>query len=288
MTTRNTLQPGKLGLIAGGGDLPVVLADLCRSTARPYLVLRLRGFADPVLDAHPGIDVGMAELGRQIDVLHREGCEAVCFAGVVQRPDFNKLRPDLRGLRSLPGAIAAAAKGDDALLRFLIKEFEQEGFKVEGAQEVASGLTLPAGALGSVSPGAEHQEDILLAVKVAKAIGMLDVGQGAVAAKGVVLAVEAQEGTDAMLRRCAGLPPELRGDPDGRSGVLAKWPKPIQERRIDLPTIGPATVEAAAAAGLAGIVGEAGATLVMDRAGLIAKADRLGLFVLGLEPQADG
>ena len=114
---------------------------------------------------------------------------------------------------------------------------------------------------------------------------MLDIGQGAVAAKGVVLAVEAQEGTDRdASRRCAELPVALRGTATHRVGVLAKWPKPIQERRIDLPTIGPATIEAAAAAGLAGIVGEAGATLVMNRAALIAAADRLGLFVMGLQP----
>jgi DUF1009 family protein len=274
----------KLGLIAGGGQLPIDLADYCRAAGRPVFVLRLRGFTDTALSEFPGAEVGIAELGRQLDLLRREGCEAVCFCGVVKRPDFAQLKPDLRALRSFPAAVAAASKGDDALLRFLIGEFEKEGFLIEGADEVAASMTLAVGPIGLVSPGAEHQADIRLAVAVAKANGALDVGQGAVAAGGVVLAVEAQEGTDAMLGRCAELPAALRGVSGRRIGVLAKWPKPIQERRIDLPTLGAATIEGAAAAGLAGVVAEAGATLIIDRSAVIAAADRLGLFVVGLEP----
>jgi DUF1009 family protein len=274
----------KLGLIAGGGQLPIDVVQSCRASGRPVFVLRLRGFADAALADFPGAEVGIAELGRQLDLLRREGCQAVCFCGIVKRPDFAQLKPDLRAIRSFPAAVAAAAKGDDALLRFLIAEFEKEGFEIEGADEVASNITLAAGPIGAVSPTAEHRDDIRLAVAVAKANGALDVGQGAVVAGGVVLAVEAQEGTDAMLGRCAALPITLRGTPGRRIGVLAKWPKPIQERRIDLPTVGAVTVEGAAAAGLAGIVAEAGATLIIDRSAVIAAADRLGLFVVGLEP----
>ncbi len=276
----------KLGLIVGGGELPASLADLCRVTGRPYFVLRLRGFADPQMATHPGAEVGIAELTRVFDLLHQEKCRAVCLAGNVRRPDFGKLKPDLRAIKFLPGVLAAALKGDDALLRHLIDQFEREGFNVEGAQDVAANLLLAEGPLGRIAPTAEHDADIAQAVKLAKAIGALDVGQAAVAAKGVVLALEAQEGTDALLSRCAVLPQELRGDADHRAGVLAKWPKSIQERRVDLPTIGVATVEGAAAAGLAGIVAEAGATLVMNRDALIAAADRLGLFVVGLKPEA--
>jgi DUF1009 family protein len=274
----------KLGLIAGGGQLPIDVVQSCRASGRPVFVLRLRGFADAALADFPGAEVGIAELGRQLDLLRREGCQAVCFCGIVKRPDFAQLKPDLRAIRSFPAAVAAAAKGDDALLRFLIAEFEKEGFEIEGADEVASNITLAAGPIGAVSPTAEHRDDIRLAVAVAKANGALDVGQGAVVAGGVVLAVEAQEGTDAMLGRCAALPITLRGTPGRRIGVLAKWPKPIQERRIDLPTVGAVPVEGAAAAGLAGIVAEAGATLIIDRSAVIAAADRLGLFVVGLEP----
>ena len=121
-----------------------------------------------------------------------------------------------------------------------------------------------------------------MALKAARAVGALDIGQAAVAARGVVLGVEAQEGTDALLARCAGLPTELLGTAQARVGVLAKWPKPIQERRVDLPTLGPATIEGAATAGLAGVAGEARGLLVLQREAVIEAADRLGLFVVGL------
>jgi DUF1009 family protein len=272
----------KLGLIAGGGDLPIRLAERCRTAGRPLFVIRLRDIADPALAAFPGEEAGLAELGRVISALRRSGCEAVCFAGQVKRPDLSALKPDLRGLKSLPAAIAAAGKGDDALLRFLVREFEAEGFIVEGADQVDHDLTLPAGPLGRHAPSPEHQDDIARAVQVAKLLGSEDIGQAVAVAGGLVLAVEAQEGTDAMLARCADLPAPLRGTSEARKGVLVKWPKPIQERRVDLPTLGAATVRGAAAAGLAGIVGEARGMLVIDRDAVAEAADALGLFVIGL------
>ena len=265
--------------------LPVLLAKDCRTAGRPLFVVRLKAMADPALAAFEGAEAGLAELGRIIGLLRTAGCEAVCFAGNVSRPDFRALKPDLRGLKALPAAVAAAGQGDDALLRFIVGEFESEGFRIEGAEEVSAALSLTDGPLGRVAPGPEHHADMAQALRTARRIGALDIGQGAVAAAGVVLAVEAQEGTDAMLRRCAGLPAALKGSADSRLGVLAKAPKPIQERRIDLPVIGPSTVELAAAAGLAGIVGEAGGVLVVERAAVIEAADRLGLFVFGLAPE---
>lgn len=275
---------GKLGLIAGGGALPVALARRCQAAGRPLFVVRLRGFAGADLMDFDGGEAGVVELGRVFDLLKSAACEAVCLAGRVDRPDFSALKPDLRGLKAMPGLIAAARHGDDALLRYLVGEFEKEGFWVEGAHEVDAGLTLGEGVLGAIVPQAEHGDDIRVALETARAIGRLDVGQGAVVADGLVLAVEAQEGTEAMLRRCAELPAALRGTPEARKGVIAKAPKPIQERRVDMPVIGPHTVEMAAAAGLAGVVGEAGAVLVIDRAATIAVADRLGLFVVGVAP----
>lgn len=272
----------KLGLIAGGGALPVTLAAHCAQARRPLFVLRLKGLADPALSAWPGAEVGLAELGRSLALLRENGCESVCFAGNVARPDLSALKPDLRGLRALPAAIAAARKGDDALLRFLVREIETEGFAVEGAQEIDAGLLLQEGPLGALSTPTALEPDIALAIRIARAIGALDVGQASVVVDGVVLATEAQEGTDAMLRRCAELPPALRGTEAARRGVLVKWPKPMQERRVDLPTIGRRTVELAAAAGLAGIVGEADSVLLVDREAIAEAADALGLFVVGL------
>ncbi|WP_269713410.1 UDP-2,3-diacylglucosamine diphosphatase [Caulobacter sp. NIBR2454] len=274
----------KLGLIAGGGTLPAEIANHCRSAERPFAVMRLRGFSGPEMRDFPGVDVGLGELGKCIKALKDAGCEAVCFAGNVSRPDFSSLKPDLRGLAALPGIVAAAKNGDDALLRKILAEFEKEGFAIEGAHEVVAGLTLPIGRLGAHSPTEGDGADIARALEVAREIGRLDVGQGCVVCRGLVLAVEAQEGTDAMLRRVADLPEALRGSSERLRGVLAKAPKPIQETRVDLPTIGVATVQRAARAGLAGIVGEAGRLIVLDREAVIAMADELGLFILGMEP----
>lgn len=274
----------KLGLIAGGGGLPVEIAEHCERSGRPLFVVRLKGFAGDSLAPFAGAEVGLAELGKCFKLLKRAGCEAVCLAGLVARPDFSTLVPDLRGLRALPGAILAAGKGDDALLRYLVGEFEKEGFAVEGAHEVMEDLGLPAGLLGAHAPNEQDRADAARALEVAREIGRLDVGQAAVVCRGLVLALEAQEGTAAMLARVGDLPEAIRGRPGAAAGVLAKAPKPIQETRVDMPTMGLATVQAAARAGLAGIVGEAGRLLVLDREAVIAAADELGLFILGVDP----
>jgi DUF1009 family protein len=275
----------KLGLIAGGGGLPLALAEHCRQGGRPCFVIRLRGFAEPAMDAFPGDVAGIAEIGRIVKLARDAGCEALCFAGLVRRPDFAALKPDLRGLTWLPGAMLAARKGDEALLRFLMSEFEKAGFRIEGAHEVMAELALPAGPLGRLAPQDDHSVDIAKAIQTARAIGALDIGQAVVVCDGLVLAVEAQEGTDALLRRVAELPADLRGAPGRRKGVLAKVAKPIQEDRVDLPTIGIATIEAADRAGLAGVVGVAGKMLVVERAAVAAAADAAGLFVAGVPDQ---
>jgi len=274
----------KLGLIAGGGGLPVEIAQHCERSGRPLFVIRLKGFAGTELSPYAGAEVGLAELGKCMKALKRAGCRSICLAGNVARPDFTSLVPDLRGLALLPKVIATARKGDDALLRLLVGEFEKEGFLVEGAHEVMEDLSLPSGPLGAHSPSDDSLADARQALEVARAIGRLDVGQAVVVARGLVLAVEAQEGTDALLARVADLPTHLKGRAGAGAGVLAKAPKPIQETRVDLPTIGLATVHGVARAGLAGIVGEAGRLLVLDRDETIALADQLGIFILGVEP----
>lgn len=271
----------KLGLIAGGGALPVSVAARCEAEGRPVFVVRLAGFADVHLARYPGLDAGMAEFGRILSALKKAGCTAVCFAGTVSRPDFRTLKPDMKGAALMPGIIAAATRGDDALLRKILSVFEGEGYAIEGADDILGGETLPAGALGAVRPTDEQLSDLRKALHVAEKAGELDIGQGAVVCQGLVLAVEAQEGTDAMLSRVAGLPADLRGSARERKGALGKAPKPIQDMRVDMPVIGARTVEMAAAAGLAGVGGVAGRLILIDRAGLIEAADRLGLFVWG-------
>ncbi|MBA4806780.1 UDP-2,3-diacylglucosamine diphosphatase LpxI [Brevundimonas sp.] len=272
---------GKLGLIAGGGDLPAAVAARCDAEGRPIFVVRLAGFADPHLIRWPGAEFGMAQIGAILKALKTEACTTVCLAGIVNRPDFKTLKPDLKGATLLPGIVAAAAKGDDALLRKILAVFEAEGFAVEGADDILGGETLPQGALGAVWPTPEQVSDLKKALHVAEKSGELDIGQGAVVCDGLVLAVEAQEGTDAMLSRVASLPADLRGSAASRKGALGKAPKPIQDLRVDMPVIGPRTVELAAAAGLAGIGGVTGRLILIDRPAIVAAADRLGLFVWG-------
>ncbi|MCI5043517.1 MAG: UDP-2,3-diacylglucosamine diphosphatase LpxI [Aquisalinus sp.] len=277
----------RLGIIAGGGKLPIKLAQTCKAAGKPYFVIRLKSFADDVLSSFTGEECGIAELGKIIRLLKKEECDAIVMAGLVPRPNFSALKPDWRGAALLPKALSAARKGDGAILNVLVDTFEAEGFLVIGAEEVADDLLAPIGHLGKIQPTQNDFSDMQKAADVIGALGPFDIGQGAVVRNGFVLAIEAAEGTDQMLRRCADLPSDVKGiDPDApqeRRGILLKRPKPGQELRVDLPTIGVETVNRAAAAGLAGIAVEADAALIMDREALTKLADEHGLFVYGFQ-----
>jgi DUF1009 family protein len=271
----------KLGVIAGGGELPVVLAEHCAATGAPYFVARISPYADAALDKHPGATNGLGAMGARMEAMRSAGCDAVVLIGQVPRPDVSKLELDDGAKAMLPAILAALPQGDDALLRAVLAEHERAGFKVLGAEQVMGDLLAPAGVWGAHAPRPPHMVDIVKGARIAHALGAFDIAQGVVVAAGHVLAVEAAEGTDEMLKRVAALPPALRGTPDAPRGVLVKRPKPIQERRIDLPTIGVRTIEAAGAAGLAGVAVEAGGALAVRRADLVAAADKAGLFVYG-------
>lgn len=274
----------RLGIVAGGGALPHAIADHCKATGQAYYVAQVAPFADGDWSGHPGARFDLGAMGARKAALREAGCDAVVMAGLVKRPDFSALAWDEGGKALLPKLVAAARQGDDALLRVLVADFEAEGFRVLGAHEACPPLLARAGALGARAPDAQALSDIAKAWAVADALGRWDVGQAVAVCEGLVLAVEAQEGTDALIARVGALPQALRGAPMRRRGVLLKRAKPIQERRIDLPTIGLATIENAAAAGLAGIALEADGALILDRAALAARADALGLFVFGYAP----
>jgi DUF1009 family protein len=273
---------GPLGIIAGAGDLPRRTAELARAAGREVVVLGVSGFADPdLVSAFGGQSFGIGETGRQVRFLKDAGCEDIVFAGVVQRPDFSQLTFDEEGLSLLPALKEAAGKGDDALLRVVLGAFSAAGLRIIGAEQAASALLAPSGVMGRHAPGEGDWRDIRRAAKAAEAIGALDIGQGAVSAGGIVLALEAQEGTDHMLARCAALPPAVRG----QGGVLVKRPKPIQDARVDLPTIGEETVRRAAEGKLSGLAVLAGGALIVNRPATIALADQLGLFIYGFRPE---
>jgi DUF1009 family protein len=274
-----------IGLIAGGRDLPLHVANSIEQMGDRLTVIEI----DP--DCPEGRFDGaerfpLAKFGKLLKVMKKSGVTHVCFAGTVGRPDFSNFKPDLSAMRYLPGTLKAAKEGDDALLRHVMGIFETRGFEVISAQELCQTLVLKAGPLGLHSISAEQRMDAQRAMEVANLIGEKDIGQGAVVTDGVVLAVEAQEGTDAMLERVANLPAAIRGNTMSRAGVLAKRLKPGQDNRVDLPTIGPRTVELAAKAGLAGIIADADEAFVIDRTETIRLADEHGLFIVGL-PKGD-
>jgi hypothetical protein len=268
-----------LGVIAGGGELPRRIAEAGRAGGRAVAVVALNGFADPWVEAFPHVRAGVGEIGRMIDYFRERGVATVTFAGLVRRPNFGSLKVDARGAALLPRALAAALKGDDALLRVVVSVFEEAGFVVTGPESLAGDLQATPGPLGAHSPDDEQLADIARGLEVVRAIGALDIGQGAVVCAGLVLALEAQEGTDRMLARVAELHPDLRGAPERRRGVLVKAPKPRQDRRIDLPTLGAHTIAAVDRAGLAGVALEAGGALIVDRDEVRRLADAAGLFV---------
>lgn len=274
---------GPIGLVAGLGTLPVRVAEGAVASGQGVYVVRLKGFEEPALESYPGESVGIGEFGKLVKAMKTAGCQDIVFAGNVSRPDFSAMKVDFRGARLLPKVLAAARHGDDALLRVILSELEGEGFTIRGAEEIASHLLAPAGVLAGPEPDAAILADVDRACEVAREIGRLDIGQGCVVCDGLVLAVEAQEGTDAMLARCASLDPVLRGTAEAPRGVLVKLPKPIQERKVDLPTIGVATVEGASRAGLAGIAFEAGGALIIDQDAVVSAATAAGIFLLGLE-----
>lgn len=281
----------RLGLIAGGGALPRHVAEAAAAEGRLGVVIAVRGFAGVAdfafLEGVAVTERGIGEVGGSLDDLRRTGCDAVCFAGIVARPDFATLKPDWRGARALPGAVAAAMKGDDSLLRYVLGLFEKEGLAVVGADAAADALLARPGLVGGPEPDEAARADARRALGIAAEIGRLDIGQGAVVCDGLVLAVEAQEGTDAMLARVALLPDSIRGRAQARRGVLAKRPKPVQDRRVDLPVIGVSTVENAARAGLAGVVAPAGGALILGEAAVAEAADQAGVFVWVTEKDDD-
>lgn len=266
-----------IGIIAGGGWLPAALAAALAAEGRGLFLVGIEGHADPAaLAPYPHVMLRLGAAGAILAALRQAGCRELVLLGTIRRPSVAALRPDAGGARILARLGRAFLAGDDGLLSAVIRVLGEEGFIVRGAQELLPGLLAPPGPLTSTRPDAEAEADIARGIAVARALGAADVGQGCVVQQGLVLAVEAIEGTDAMLARAGALARP------GPGGVLVKLVKPGQDRRADLPTLGPATIEAAAAAGLRGIAYTAGATLLAEPARLAREADARGIFLLGL------
>ena len=273
-----------LGLIAGGGELPRAVAQAARAAGREVFVVPLLGsVTEDWINSFHHEFLSPGEPGRIIKALKAHGVQEVLLCGRVDRPKFNEMKLDAKGVLLLPKAIAAARKGDDALLRFIVGICEDEGLRAISVADAAPALVADEGALGRVKPGVEDSADIEQAFEIVHALGALDVGQAAAVCEGLALAVEAAEGTDAMLARIPNLRESLRGTAAKKRGVLVKALKPTQDAKTDMPVVGVQTVRNAAAAFLSGIAVEAGAALILDKQAVAAEADRLGLFVVGIK-----
>jgi DUF1009 family protein len=274
-----------VALICGGGGLPFAIADSLSARGRRVLVLALRGWADPAaVTRYPHHWVSLGQLGTMMRLARAEGCRDIVFIGTLLRPSLIRLRFDLFTLRALPRILRAFRGGDDHLLSGIAGLFEEQGFRLVGAHDVAPEILVPEGVLGLRRPGDADRADIAQALALLAAIGPYDVGQAAVIADAHVLAIEAAEGTDGMLDRVAALRASGRIRGATRRGVLAKAPKPAQDRRFDLPAIGPRTIEGIARAGLAGLAVVAGEAIIAEPVRVMRLADELGVFVVGVPP----
>ena len=275
-------MPGAgLAIVAGRGLLPRLLAEDCAARGRTYRVVVFGGVALDWLGGHPVLLASFERPGRLFADLRAAGCGEVTFAGGIARPHLRPLRFDLKMLRLAPRLIRGIRSGDDTTLRLVATIFEAEGFKVRAPQEILTDLVAPPGVLGKVAPAAADRSDAARAAAIVAALGAVDVGQGAVVAGGICLGLESIQGTDALLRFVAATAMEVR--PAWARGVLFKAPKPGQDRRVDLPAIGPGTLEGAAAAGLAGVAFEAGGVMILGFAATVAAADAAGLFLWSRE-----
>jgi DUF1009 family protein len=268
-------MPPKLGIIAGSGALPGNVIEYCKRTGRDCFVLAFEGETDPtILDGIAHVWTRLGAAADNFRWLKDADVGEIVLAGGLRRPTLASLRPDWRAAKFF-ARVGLRALGDDGLLSAVIKELEGEGFTLIGVETLLTEALAGEGLYGACRPDEQAEIDLAYGFRVVAALGALDIGQAVVVQQGVVLGVEAAEGTDALIRRCGGL---RRAGP---GGVLVKAKKPEQERRADLPTIGPRTVELAHEAGLRGIAVEAGASLIVDRDRVVALADQCHLFVIG-------
>jgi UDP-2,3-diacylglucosamine hydrolase len=272
-----------VAIICGGGSFPAAVAEAVLRSGRRPVMFGVRGWADPVsVERYPHRWVALGQLGRLLRLARLEGCREAVFIGSLLRPPLAKIRLDWQTVRVIPRIVRAFRGGDDQLLKGVAAIIEHGGLRIVGLEAVAPEIFVPEGTLTHRQPQDRDKNDIARALAVIAALGPFDVGQAAIVADNHVLAVEAAEGTDNMLARIAEMRRQSRVTARSGMGVLVKSPKPGQDRRFDLPAIGPQTVENVARAGLAGVAVTAGSTLIAAPMEVIAAADRANIFLVGV------
>jgi UDP-2,3-diacylglucosamine hydrolase len=285
--TAPTAAPEPVAIICGGGSFPGAVAEAVERRGRKPVMFAVRGWADPrVVERYTHHWVAIGQGGRFFRLARAERCREAVFIGTLLRPPLTQIRLDWHTIRLMPRIARIFRGGDDRLLSGIARLFEEGGVRIIGVGDVAPEIIVPAGTLGRYQPSPRDRADITRALNVIAALGPFDVGQAVVVADGHVIAVEAAEGTDNMLARIAQLREQGRLTKPASVGVLVKAPKPGQDRRFDLPAIGPKTIENVARAGLAGLAVAAGSAIVAEPAQVSEAADRAKIFFVGVSGDA--
>ena len=270
-----------LAILCGAGAFPLEVAKEARRAGREPFLVGIVGATDPAIESYPHVWVRMGEVGKLFAALRARAITELVMVGAMARPEFADLRLDWGAVRRAAGLAQLFRRGDNGLLVGLAEIVEREGIRVVGAHDVAPRLLAPLGPLGARAASPEDEADMALGARLLDALSSFDAGQGAVVGAGRVLAIEAAEGTDAMLARVAEMRENGRLRFAGPVGVLVKAPKLGQDLRLDMPAIGPGTIEAAARAQLRGAAIAAGSVLIVERERLTRMADAAGVFVAG-------
>jgi DUF1009 family protein len=267
----------KLGLIAGGGMMPLEIIKHCKTIGRDIFVVGIEPFAkEEDIKETEHIIAKIGEAGKILKAMSKNGVVEIVLAGGIKRPSLMEMIPDMRGFKMMT-QLAIAKMSDDNLFRAIIKEIEKDGFKVVGIEEVIPQMLFSEGIYTKTKPTDADMDDIKRGITVAKALGGVDVGQAVVVQEGMVLAVEAIEGTDMMLERASIVKKK------GKQPVMVKILKPGQDTRVDLPAIGIRTIEQLKKHGIKGIAVEAGGILLIEQKDVIEMADKEKIFIIGME-----
>lgn len=272
--------PESIGIIAGSGQFPFLVARGARARGLKVFICGFENNADPALagEADAFVMLNLGKLGGLIKFFKKNKVRHLCMAGAVSKPRALDIRPDFRA--TLLMMKLSRNKGDDAILRAVTEALESEGMTVLPPDRLVPGLRgNPSGVLSKRQPNREEWADLLFGWKVVKAVGGLDIGQAVAVRSGIVVAVEAIEGTDSMLRRA--------GDLGGAGCSLIKAAKPGQEDRVDLPSLGDKTLKLMAENQFSALAFEADKTLFFDFAGAMDIADAAGITVVGVPADAE-
>ncbi len=270
-----------LAILCGGGAFPLEVAGEARRAGREPFLVGVVGATDSGVEAYPHIWVRMGEVGKLFAALKERAIAEMVIIGAMARPEFADLRFDWGAVKRAPELAQLFRRGDNGLLAGIAAIIEREGVRIVGAHEVAPRLLAPVGKIGARAASSEDEADIALGARLLAALSAFDAGQGVIVAAGRVLAIEGAEGTDAMLARVADMRANNRLRLSGSAGVLVKAPKQGQDLRLDMPAIGPKTIEGAVKARLRGVAVASGHVLITERERCAREADAAGLFVVG-------